>query len=178
MRGELREKGKAKLILTPSLSKLYKKQKTMNSMNRYFEVGIRYDKTFENGMQKKVTELYIVESFTFTEAESRIINEMSAYISGEFDVVSMKITKYSKILDKDGTRYYKAKVNTIEIDDRTEKEKKTSTYLLVMADDIEEARKSVLEAYSTSMLDFEIAALQETKIVEVFEYKNKDNNEK
>lgn len=150
----------------------------MNNMGKYFEVGIRYDKVMDEGTNKKVTELYIVEALSFTEAESLIIEEMSVYISGEFDVVSMKITKYSEILDKDGTRYYKAKVNTIEIDERTEKEKKTSTYLLVMADDIDEARKAVLEAYSTSMLDFEIAALQETKIVEVFEYKNKDNNEK
>lgn len=147
-------------------------------MNRYFEVGIRYDKVMEDGMKKKVTELYIVEALSFTEAEACIIEEMSAYISDEFDVVSMKITKYSEILNKDGTRYYKAKVNTFEIDERTEKEKKTPTYLLVMADDIDEARKAVLEAYSTSMLDFEIAVLQETKIVDVFEYKNNDNNGK
>lgn len=147
----------------------------MSNMNRYFEVGIRYDKTMDDGTNKKVTELYIVDALSFTEAEARIIEEMSAYISGEFDVASMKITKYSGIIDRNGTRYYKAKVNTIEIDERTEKEKKTPTYLLVMADDIDEARKAVLEAYSKSMLDFEIAALQETKIVDVFEYKNNNN---
>lgn len=140
-------------------------------MNRYFEVGIRYDKTMEDGTQKRVTELYLVNAFTFTEAEARIINEMSAYISGEFDVVSIKITKYSEVLDNDGTRYYKAKVNTIEIDERTSKEKKTPTFFLVRAKSIEDARKAVLDHLSTSMLDFEIEALQETKIVDVFEYK-------
>lgn len=140
-------------------------------MNRYFEVGIRYDKTMEDGTQKRVTELYLVNAFTFTEAEARIINEMSTYISGEFDVVSMKITKYSEVLDNDGTRYYKAKVNTIEIDERTSKEKKTPTFFLVRAKSIEDARKAVLDHLSTSMLDFEIEALQETKIVDVFEYK-------
>lgn len=142
-------------------------------MNRYFEVGIRYDKIMDDGMTKKVTELYIVDALSFTEAEARIITEMSAYISGEFDVLSMKITKYSEIIDRDGTRYYKAKVNTFEIDERTAKEKKTPTYLLVMADDIDDARKAVIEAYSKSMLNYEIEALQETKIVDVFEYKDK-----
>lgn len=114
----------------------------MNIMNRYFEVGIRYEKTIENGMQKKVTEQYIINALTFTEAEARIINEMSAFISGEFDVVTMKITKYSEIIDNDGDRYYKAKVNTIEIDDSTEKEKKTPTFFLVRVKSIEDARQS------------------------------------
>lgn len=143
----------------------------MNIMNRYFEVGIRYEKTMENGMQKKVTEQYIINALTFTEAEAHIINEMSAFISGEFDVVTMKITKYSEMIGNDGDRYYKAKVNTIQIDDRTEKEKKTPTFFLVRAKSIEDARKAVLDHLSTSMLDFEIEALQETKIVDVFEYK-------
>ena len=62
---------------------------------KLFECGIRYEKTMENGMQKKVTELYIVDALSFTEAESRIIGEMSRFISGEFDVVSEKITNYS-----------------------------------------------------------------------------------
>lgn len=140
-------------------------------MNKYFEVGIRYDKTMEDGTQKRVTEQYIVNALTFTEAETRAIDEFDAYQLENMDVVTMKITKYSEIIDRDGTRYYKAKVNTIEIDDRTEKEKKTPTYLLVMADDIDDARKAVLEAYSKSMLDFEIEMLQETKIVDVFECK-------
>ena len=62
---------------------------------KLFECGIRYEKTLENGMQKKVTELYIVDALSFTEAESRIIGEMSCFISGEFAVVSEKITNYS-----------------------------------------------------------------------------------
>ena len=48
----------------------------------WFECKIRYDKMMEDGMQKKITELYVVDALSFTEAESSIIDEMSAYISG------------------------------------------------------------------------------------------------
>ena len=65
---------------------------------KLFECGIRYEKTLENGMQKRVTELYIVDALSFTEAESRIIGEMSCFISDEFDVVSEKITNYSELV--------------------------------------------------------------------------------
>lgn len=140
-------------------------------MNRYYEVGIRYEKTMENGMQKKVTEQHLVNALTFSEAEARIIEEMSAFISGEFDVVTMKITKYLEIIGKDGDRYYKAKINTIVLDERTGQEKKTPAYYLVNANSIEDARKAVIDFLGSSMLDFEIEALQETKIMDVFEYK-------
>lgn len=140
-------------------------------MDRYYEVGIRYEKTMENGMQKKVTEQHLVNALTFSEAEARIIEEMSAFISGEFDVVTMKITKYLEIIGKDCDRYYKVKINTIALDERTGQEKKTPTYYLVNANSIEDARKAVIDFLGSSMLDFEIEALQETKIMDVFEYK-------
>ena len=51
----------------------------------WFECKIRYEKAMEDGMQKKVTELYTVDALSFTEAEASIIEEMSSYISGEFE---------------------------------------------------------------------------------------------
>ena len=86
---------------------------------RFFECGIRYEKTLENGMQKKVTELYIVDALSFTEAEKRVTEEMKWFISGEFEVVSEKITKYSELVETaDGEKWYKAKVNFITIDEK------------------------------------------------------------
>lgn len=135
---------------------------------KFFEVTIRYDKTMEDGMTKKVNESYLVKAVTFSDAEAKIIDEMKPFIKGEFDVVSMKITKYQEIIRKDGERFYKAKVNTIVLDERTEKEKKTPSYYLVDANTIEDARKAVLDFLGNSMLDFEIEALQETRIIDVF----------
>ena len=140
---------------------------------KLFECGIRYEKTMENGMQKKVTELYIVDALSFTEAESRIIGEMSRFISGEFDVVSEKITNYSELVSTDNTeadKWYKVKINLITLDEKTKSEKKQPLYLLVQAHDIDDARSRLNEHMKSTMADWICEAVQETKIMDVFLY--------
>ncbi len=146
---------------------------------KLFECGIRYEKTLENGMQKKVTELYIVDALSFTEAESRIIKEMSCYVSGEFDVVSEKITNYSQLVKSDNAqadKWYKVKINYIQTDERTEKEKKTATYLLVQAKDIDDARRMTNKYMEGTVVDWDCEAVSETKIMDVFLYEEDGNN--
>lgn len=136
----------------------------------FYECGVRYDKIAEDGSTKKVTELYIVDALSFTEAESRIIDEMAPYINGEFDVVTIKRTRYSEFVDnpKAVVSYYKVKIVWITVDEKTEKEKKTAVYWLVPADNIGEARKIVMEQLGSSTIDFEIKTLDETKYIDVF----------
>jgi len=140
---------------------------------KLFECGIRYEKTMENGMQKKVTELYIVDALSFTEAESRIIGEMSCFISGEFDVVSEKITNYSELISNNSAetdKWYKVKINLITLDEKTMSEKKQPLYLLVQAHDIDDARSRLNEHMKSTMADWVCEAVQETKIMDVFLY--------
>lgn len=146
---------------------------------KLFECGIRYEKTLENGMQKKVTELYIVDALSFTEAESRMIKEMSAYVSGEFDVVSEKITNYSEVVMSDNAeadKWYKVKINYIVTDEKTEKEKKTAVYLLVQAKDIDDARRMTDKHMDGTMMYWECEAVSETKIMDVFLYEADGTN--
>lgn len=91
----------------------------------WFECKISYEKTMEDGLQKKVNENYTVDALSFTEAEKRIIEEMSNYISGEFAVKDIKIAPYKEIFfseDASADRWYKAKLQFITIDEKTEKE--------------------------------------------------------
>ena len=67
----------------------------------WFECKIRYEKTMEDGLQKKVTETYVVDAVSFTEAEARIIEEMSAYISGEFEVIEIDRAVFKEIFFMD-----------------------------------------------------------------------------
>lgn len=136
---------------------------------KLFECGIRYAKTAENGMQKKVTELYIVDALSFTEAESRITGEMTPFISGGFEVVSEKITRYSEVVETvGGDKWYKAKVNYITIDEKNGTEKKQAFFYLIQANDIDAARSRLDEYMHGSMADWECEAIQETKIMDVF----------
>lgn len=138
-----------------------------------YECGVRYERTMENGMTKKVTELYLVDALSFAEAEGRITNEMEPYISGDFDVVTIKRTNISEIVEGLSTadKWIKAKLMYITIDEKTGKEKKQAVHFIVRASDINNAHICVVEHMKGSVMDYEIATLDETKIMDLFRYK-------
>jgi len=146
----------------------------------WFECKIRYEKTTEEGLQKKVTEQYVVDALSFSEAEKRIIEEMSAYISGEFEVTDVKKAQYKEVFFSDAAnddRYYKAKLAFITIDERTEKEKRSNVTYLVQASTLDGAVKNINEVMDGTMIDYEKSNIAETKIIDVFEYKKEDSEE-
>ena len=69
-------------------------------MANYFEVKITFDKTLENGKEKKVSECYIVNAMSFTDAEAKITEHMSAYFSAQFEVKSIRKYKVAEIVNK------------------------------------------------------------------------------
>ena len=139
----------------------------------WFECKIRYEKTMEDGTQKKVTETYTVDALSFTEAEASIMEEMSAYISGEFEVRDIKKAAYGEVFFSDSPsadRWYKTKLQFITIDDKTEKEKRSNVNYLVHALSLPEAVKSIDEVMGGTMIDYVIASVAETQIMDVFEH--------
>lgn len=141
-------------------------------MAQLFETKIRYDKMMENGAVKKVTEAYLVDALTFTEAEARIIEEMTPYISGEISVMAIKRTKISEIFWNDKAEgWWTVKVNFITLDEKTGAEKKATSLILVQADDSDSAREVFREGMKGSVSDYEIAGINETKYLEVFMHK-------
>ena len=140
-------------------------------VSKYYEVKIQYQKMQEDGKEKKVTEQYVVEALSFTEAETRIIEEMTPYISGEFDVVSEKIAPYNEIFlsDKsDDDKWFISKVGFITIDERTAKEKKQTFRYLVQAATSELALDYTKEMLSHGMSDYRIDAVKDTPTLDVF----------
>ena len=140
----------------------------------WFECKIRYEKVMEDGMQKRVSENYVVDALSFSEAEERIIDEMSSYISGEFDVMDIKKAPYKEIFFSDSDtadKWYKAKLQFITIDEKTEKEKRSSVNYLVQAGSFNGAVKNIDEVMGGTMIDYVIASVAETTLMDVFEYK-------
>jgi len=139
----------------------------------WFECKIRYEKTMEDGLQKKVTESYAVDALSFSEAEERIIEEMSSYISGEFNVVDIKMAPYGEIFFSEqelADRWYKAKLQFITIDEKTEKEKRSNVTYLVQAGSLNGAVKNIDEVMGGTMIDYAIASVVETALMDVFEH--------
>ena len=139
----------------------------------WFECKVRYEKVMEDGLQKKVTEQYVVDALSFSEAEQRITEEMSAYISGEFEVTGVKKAQYKEVFFDDAEmsdRYYKAKLQFITIDEKTEKEKRSNVTYLVQAATLDGAVTHINEVMGSTMIDYTKSNIAETKIMDVFEY--------
>ena len=142
-----------------------------SKVSKYYEVKIQYQKTLEDGKEKKVTEQYVVEALSFTEAERRITEEMAPYTDGDLDVVSEKIAPYNEIIlseKSDDDKWFISKVSLITLDEKTAKEKKTSKRLLVQAETSEKAMDYTKEMSSYGMSDYSIDSVQDTPTLDVF----------
>ena len=139
-------------------------------MNNWFECKISYEKMMEDGQLRKVTESYLVDALSFTEAEARITEEAKVFISGEFKVKDIKRARLSETFFGDGEKYYKAKVNYITLDERSGREKRTPTYMLVQAFTIDEAKDRLIEGMKGTMADYVVESITETKLLDVFTY--------
>lgn len=141
-------------------------------MSNWFECKVRYDKMMENGLIKKVTEPFLVDALSFTEAEARIIEERTPFISGEFSISAVKRTKISEIFwDDSADKWYLVKVAFITIDEKTAAEKKSTTLILVAGNTLKEAYDCFMEGMKGTMADFEVQSIAETPILDVYKAK-------
>lgn len=153
------------------------------AMHTWFECRIRYGKVMENGMQKKVTEPYLVDALSFTEAEARIIQEVTPFISGEFTVTDIKRANYSELFpseEETADKWFHGRLAFITFDARKPTvEKKTYTNVLIQAADMRDAMKKLDEGMKGTMADYQSIVLKETAIMDVYPYEAKasDNNE-
>lgn len=143
-------------------------------MHNWFECKISYEKVMENGMNKKVTEPYLVDALSFTEAEARIIEEERPFVSGEMTIADIKRAKYTEVFatEEDAAdKWYKCKLLFITIDEKSQTEKKTATNILVQASDLRDAVKRLDENMKGSMADYQIASVAETPLMDVYPFK-------
>ena len=148
------------------------------AMNNWYECRVKFEKVLENGTQKKVTEVYLVDAMSFTEAENRIIEEMTPYISGEFEVTAVKKDRISEMfIDPDGDKWYRAKVMFITLDEKSGAEKKSASIMLIQAKDFQTAIKNLENVMKGTMSDWEINTLSETVIMDVYGVVARDSSE-
>jgi hypothetical protein len=137
----------------------------------WYECKVKYRKIDENGVQKVTTEPYLVDAISYTEAEKRINEEMSAYVSEEFKITNIKVANYAEIHPfEKADRWFRSKVSLIAYDEESGKERKTNMYLLVQANDVKEAYDNTTYAMKNTMGDYTIPAISESPIMDVFPY--------
>lgn len=145
-------------------------------MHSWFECKVTFEKVLENGMQKKVTEPYLVDALSFTEAEARIIEEIRPFISGEFTVAAVGRKRISELFfNENGDRFYEIKVFFITLDERSGMEKKTATKMLAQASTLKEAIAVLEEGMKGTLADYMIASVSETQLMDVFPFSVDDD---
>jgi hypothetical protein len=144
-------------------------------MNSWFTVKVKYTKQLENGSFKRVSEPYLLAAMTFTDAEARIYEELGTTIRGEFQVTGIARTDLHDIFQYDDTEtWFKCKVTYDRMDEEGEKAKTVSQNFLVSASNVKEAYERTVESLATLMIDFNIASIVSSPIVEVFPYLEED----
>ena len=155
------------------LIKISKKKNMRSRTSTWFETKVKYQKTMEDGSEKVVSEAYVVDALSFTEAESAIIDEMSVYVSGELKVSAIGKAGYGEIFFSDvddDDKWYKAKLQFITIDEKSEKEKRSNVTYLVQAKSLARALRYIDEVMGKTMIDYDVVGLNETKLMDVFEH--------
>lgn len=146
-------------------------------MHMWYECKIRYEKTLENGLTKKVTEPYLVDALSHTEAEARIIEEVKPFVSGEFEVVGIRPQKISELFSDcslAADSWFKFKIAFLTLDEKTGQEKKTFTQIMQQASDARDAIARLDQNMKGMMADYSIVSLTETAIIDVYPYTSDD----
>jgi hypothetical protein len=149
-------------------------------LTEWFECKVRYDKTLEDGIIKRTMETYLVDAFSFTEAEKRFIAEIEPFVSGEYMVTDIKRAKISELFESDDSladSWFKAKVAFVTIDEKTGKEKRAAQTMMVQAIDLRDAVKNLDKGMAGTLGDYVIVSVAETKIMDVFRYKVAEGEE-
>ena len=140
----------------------------------WFECKVSYERMMENGVLKRVTEPYLVDALSFTEAEARIMEEMKPFISGEFMVTDIKRARIAELFfNEKGDRYFKFKILFITLDEKSGAEKKTAIQMLAQASDIKDAIAVLESGMKGTLADYVIASVSETPIMDVFRFSTK-----
>lgn len=145
-------------------------------MTKYFETAVKHTATLEDGSSKKVTDIYLVDAMSFTEAEARTSEFVASYYE-DFAIVREKISTFSEVItpnNYDNGIYYNAKVAYIILDEKTGKKKKFAQRVCIYADTPNEAINIIEKELKMSITDYAIEELKATNITDIIAYEKKD----
>ena len=144
----------------------------------WFECKVSAEKAVEGGMSKTFNESYLVDALNFTDAEARITKEVAPFCNGALEIKNITPAKINELFvneSDDADKWYKVKCNFITLDEKTQTEKRTASYMLVQAANFRGALERFEEGMKGTLADYEIASIQETSLLDVFPFEVKED---
>ena len=140
-------------------------------MHTWFQCKVKYERNVDDGSIAKVSETYLIDALSFTEAEERVNEEMKPYISGDFMVTDIKRAKINELFENEsGDRWYRSKVNFVSLDEEKGIEKRIATTMYAQASTLKEAVDVIDKGMKGTLADYEIASVVETDVMDIFKY--------
>lgn len=142
----------------------------MATQHNFFETKVNYTGIDEStGKQVKLSDSYLIDALSFTEAEARTIKEVEPYMSGEFSVEALKRSKIYDVFETDAENgaWFKAKVEFIILDEEKGTEKRQAATIMIEAENIQSAIGRLNENMKGTMSDWELVGIGKTGIVGV-----------
>lgn len=140
-------------------------------IKNWFNCKVKYMKVDDNGNESTVTEAYLVDAVSYTDAETRIYEEMEQRVRGEFKIVNIAKANYTDVIsDEELVDWYKVKITGIEYDEEKDKETKYNNYYLISADSCKQAIERAEESMKDLDMDFVIPSVNIVQLVDVFPY--------
>lgn len=140
-------------------------------MQTWYECKVKSLKVDEGGFERKVTDTYLLDAVSYTDAETRIFEIMPTITKGEFQVVKISPSNITEIINNgNGEWWWKAKISLVTIDEEGGREKKMNNYLLVSADNMAAAVVYLSEGLSYMLVPYFLESMAVSPIIEVFPY--------
>ncbi len=144
-------------------------------MRTWFQVKVKYAKENEEGLLKQISEQYLVDAVSFTEAEAVIYDRLGDQIRGDFQVTHMSKSPIVDVFHyMDADVWFKGKIKYLIADVDSGKEKIVTQFMLVTAKDVSQAHERIQESLSNMLVSFQVPDVVASPIVEVFPYEKTD----
>jgi hypothetical protein len=143
-------------------------------MSAWYQGKIRYQKIDEKDKTIKITEVYLVDAVSYTDAEARIYATVASN-TPDFHLFGLSRMKVQEVffVDEGAETWFKVKVNFMSFDEKSQKEKRTPFLMLINAENPLEAYNLISERLGT-VEDYQITDINITNILEVIPYEEVD----
>lgn len=147
-------------------------------MRTWFLCKVKYAKENEQGLLKNISEQYLVDAVSFTEAEAILYDRLGSQIRGDFQVTGVAKSNIVDVFQyEDSDLWHKCKITYIVADGEKGNEKKATQYMIVTAEDVKQAFERIQESLSNMLVSFRVPDINESPIVEVFPYVKEEEEE-
>jgi len=135
----------------------------------WFNCKVSYMKPNSEGSETKKTEQFVLDAYTYTEAETRMVEILESEGIRPYEITNITKTNIAEVIHfADCDKWFKVKVALTTVDEAKGTEKEANQFILLSAVDIKDAFEKTLKYMNAIHVGYVIPSIVYQKIEEVF----------